>query len=276
MVPPTDISEVRHVLGVFVQSKDYIPEYAHIVAPITALTRNGTDKKPVPFLWTVTHQHAFDTIRNTLLDGVHLSPPDYRLPLHGGGDASIDGKAFGLYQYSDVTPTSEFTVTSHGPEHTTILLKGSTTPHDIPHTDTHRRSIVWFSKCWSDADRKRAPFYLEADALLWGLDKSRFWALSSPFPLYAHSDHLPLKWIHKCERGFVSSKTIEDLSDLHWVQAWIKGTDNSLFDSLSRYPMLSPRVLAPTGLVRGKRSATPGRNAPAARSPGRIVNQPGR
>ncbi len=49
-------------------------------------------------------------IRNLLLDGVHLSPPDYRLPFHGCGDASNDGKSFGLNQYNDLPPGTDFTL----------------------------------------------------------------------------------------------------------------------------------------------------------------------
>ncbi len=51
-----------------------------------------------------------------------------------------------------------------------------------------------------------------------------------------------------CEKGPVSAFTIEQLSDIHWVHFYIKGPDNTLFDALSRYPLLGPRVLAPTGL----------------------------
>ncbi len=89
---------------------------------------------------------------------------------------------------------------------------------------------------------------MEADTLLWGLSKCRFWALSSPFPLYASSDHLPLKWIRKCDKGPVSEFIIEQLSDIQWIHSYIRGPDNSLFDALSRYPLLGPRVLAPVGL----------------------------
>ncbi len=57
MVPPTNLSELRSTLGVFVQSARFIPRYAHIVAPLTALTRSSQGK-PVPFLWDDTTQQA--------------------------------------------------------------------------------------------------------------------------------------------------------------------------------------------------------------------------
>ncbi len=191
---------------------------------------------------------SYDHIRNLLLDGIHLAPPDYRLPFHSGGDASNDGKSYGIHQFSDLPRGTQFTVTAHSPTETTVRLTDTNTLHTIPHNTDTRINIAWFSKTWSEADRKRAPFYLEADTLLWGLAKCRFWALSSPFPLYASSDHLPLKWVRKCEKGPVSEFTIEQLSDIQWIHSYIPGPDNSLFDALSRYPLLGPRVLAPIGL----------------------------
>jgi hypothetical protein len=120
-------------------------------------------------------------------------PPDYRLPFHGGGDASNDGKSFGLSQHNDLPAGEEFTMMSNTPHETVILLTRTNKPHTITHNEHSRLHIVWWSETWSEADRKRAPFYLEADTFLWGLAKSRFYTLSSPYPFYASSDHLPLK-----------------------------------------------------------------------------------
>ena len=203
MIPPTNLPELRHVNGVFVQSKSYIPNFAHICQPLNALTRKGKGEH-VQFVWGPAEQLAYDTIRAQLLDGIHLSPPHYGLPFHCGGDASNDGKAFGLHQFNDLAAGTIFTVTAHAPNTTTVSL-ADFTAHIIPHNDATRKNICWFSRCWTEAERKRAPFYLEAHVLLWGLEKVRFWALSSPFPLYVTSDHLPLKWIRKCEKGFVSN-----------------------------------------------------------------------
>ncbi len=72
--------------------------------------------------------------------------------------------------------------------------------------------------------------------------------VSLSFVRHASSDHLPLKWVPQCEKGPVSSFTIEQLADIQRVHSYIKGPDDMLFDALSRYPLLGPRVLAPTGL----------------------------
>jgi hypothetical protein len=96
---------------------------------------------------------------------------------------------------------------------------------------------------WSEADCKPTPFYLEADTFLWGLAKSRSYALSSPCSLYASSDHLPLKWVRKCDKGPVSALTLEQLSDMAWIHSYIPGPENTLYIRRSQPlpPSRSPR-----------------------------------
>jgi hypothetical protein len=107
----TNLPELRSTLGVFVQSARFISRYAHIVAPLTALTRSSAGK-PVPYLWydktcgTTKHKQHMITLEIFFsMESIHLSPPDYRLPFQGCGDASNDGKSFGLNQYNDLPPT---------------------------------------------------------------------------------------------------------------------------------------------------------------------------
>jgi hypothetical protein len=95
-----------------------------------------------------------------------LPPPDYQLPYHSGGDASNDGKSYGIHQFSDLPRGTKFSVTAHSPTETTVRLAGSNSLHTIAHTHATRLNIAWFSKTWSEADRKRAPFYLEADPFM--------------------------------------------------------------------------------------------------------------
>jgi hypothetical protein len=42
---------------------------------------------------------------------------------------------------------------------------------------------------------------------------------------------------------------LEQLSDLSWIHTYIPGPLNTLYDGLSRYPLLGPRVLAPIGIT---------------------------
>jgi hypothetical protein len=77
-------------------------------------------------------QQSYDHIRNLLLDGIHLAPPDYRLPFHSGGDASNDGKSYSIHQFCDLPRGTQFSVTAHTPTETTVRLTDTNTLHTIP------------------------------------------------------------------------------------------------------------------------------------------------
>jgi hypothetical protein len=85
--------------------------------------------------------------------------------------------------------------------------------------------------------------------LLWCTLKSKYYALSSLYPLYTYSDHMPLKWMEKTEKGPISSFILEHLSEFDTVHQYIQGKVNTLPDACSRYPMLGPKRLATRGLA---------------------------
>ena len=58
---PTNVSEVRSLLGMATYSSKYIPNFATITAPLRILT-----KKNVKFEWTSTHQDAYDQLTSAL------------------------------------------------------------------------------------------------------------------------------------------------------------------------------------------------------------------
>ena len=84
LVPPRDISELRRVLGLFVVSRKCVKDFATLTKPLTDVLRGS---KPV-FTWGAPQQKAFETIRDLLLGGTHLSAPDYSMPFHLATDAS--------------------------------------------------------------------------------------------------------------------------------------------------------------------------------------------
>ncbi len=109
--------------------------------------------------------------------------------------------------------------------------------------------ISFLSEAVDETQRLRPLFYLEGDLLLWCTLKAKYYVLSSPFPLHTYSDHMPLKWMEKTEKGPISSFIIENLSDIQTVHQYIQGKNNTLPDSRSRYPMLGPKRLATCGLA---------------------------
>jgi hypothetical protein len=197
-----------------------------ITKPLTDLLRG---KKP-EFVWGPSQQKAFDHVKDLLLGGIHLAAPDFALPFHLASDASEDGKGAVLYQLPDVPldQQTEYSARTHSPDQMAV--------------------IMFLSKAWSETERNRPPFYLEADALLWSTKKSLFYALLSPFPLYTCSDHQPLNWMTKSEKGPVSKFLIEELSELETVHSYIPGRLNAIPDAASRYPLLGPKRISPRGL----------------------------
>ena len=87
------------------------------------------------------------------------------------------------------------------------------------HSPDNMAIVPFFSKAWTEAQSKRPPFCLEADALLGSVDKAKFYALSSRFPLCTYPDHLPLRWMNKSEKGPVSQFLIEQLPEIETVHS---------------------------------------------------------
>jgi hypothetical protein len=157
MVPPSDIHQLRRVLGLFVVSRKYVKDFATVTKHMTDVLRGK-----LPTFWGDEQQKAFDFIKDKLLAGLHLAAPDFNLPFHLATDASEDGKGGELYQL----PTIPI------PDH-------------------------------------------------------------SKYRLYTYSDHMPLNWMHKTEKGPIRSFIIERLAEIETVHQYIQGKLNTLPDGCS-------------------------------------------
>jgi hypothetical protein len=136
LLPPTDIHELRRVLGLFVVSRKYVKDFATITKPMTDVLRG---KNPV-FFWKSEKQDAFDFIRDKLLSGVHLSAPDFELPFHLATDASEDGKGATLYQLPRIAVEDQY-------------------PYDAKvHAPDNMAIIFFLSKAFNETQRLKPPF----------------------------------------------------------------------------------------------------------------------
>jgi hypothetical protein len=136
LVPPNDIHELRRVLGLFVVSRKYIANYALLSSPMTAVLKG----KPPTFRWGPEQQVSFDSIRDKLLQGVHLSAPDFSLPFHLSTDASEDGKGGEFYQLPSIPIAEQY-------------------PYDPKtHAPDNHAVIFFLSKAFDDTQRLRPPF----------------------------------------------------------------------------------------------------------------------
>ena len=69
------VKEVRSVLGVLGYQHPFIPHYADLARPLTALT-----KKNHPFKWTEECRTALGTLINAVTKGPILAQPDLSSP----------------------------------------------------------------------------------------------------------------------------------------------------------------------------------------------------
>ena len=65
------VKEVCSVLGVLGYQQPFIPHYADIVRPLTALTKKNT-----PFNWTIECRTALNTLITAITRGPTLAQPD--------------------------------------------------------------------------------------------------------------------------------------------------------------------------------------------------------
>ena len=215
-IAPSDIHELRRVMGLFVQHKDAIPWYSTEAAPLHRLTRKG-----VPFEWTKKENDAFEFLRSACLENGVLAAPDYTRRIIVATDASDDGKGAMIYQLKNPS---------------------------LPDKAGNRDIIRYYSKSWDDAMRRRPPYYKEADALITGMTLASYYSLATPFPLLAKTDQAPLRYIDTSAKGPVVAWRIENLGGIPYEIEYVPGKLNVAPDALSRYPMLGPKVLARVGI----------------------------
>ena len=215
MHTPRCVGDIRRVLGVFVQSKNYIENYSEITKPLSVLLRKSTK-----FLWGAEQEHAFETMREKLLSRPWLHVVDYKRQLHLDVDASQFAMGASLFQIND---------------------KGE------------RDNILFASKAF-DHERGKSyttasPFYREARAIAHFMKEVRGLTALSPFKLMVHSDHLPLKWMKLSRRGTICDFVLFDMGGMDYEILYKPGKINIVADALSRYPMVSPNKFHLKGLI---------------------------
>ena len=67
---PSNVTQVRHIMGLASYYRKFIPMFSSIVSPITSLT-----KQNAPFVWTTAFQTTLDIIKHTITNSpVHIYP----------------------------------------------------------------------------------------------------------------------------------------------------------------------------------------------------------
>ena len=215
MTNPRNAREMRSIMGVFNQFSSFIPNYGKEGSPARILHPLTSDK--VEYTFTKKHENALKELREIVLKGLHLWAPDANYPLILETDGSEDGWGAVLYQ--------------------TI--------------ENEKRVIKMWSKQWkTEAWQKKPPYHREAKAWMNALTLTIPYALQNNFPVECWTDHTPLTWIkHTSGKGPVSQFIIDTLSVVDYKMHYIKGPENKIADSLSRFPMLGPGKLHQKGVA---------------------------
>jgi len=83
---PRSVREVRSFIGAVPFYRDMFPQRAHILTPLTELTKKAKGKNR--FTWTNECQKAFDEMKAVMAHEVFLYYPDHNKPFHVYTDAS--------------------------------------------------------------------------------------------------------------------------------------------------------------------------------------------
>ena len=131
---PTNASDLQSFLGTVGFSSRFIPDFSTTAEPLRHLTHKGT-----PFVWTDTHQRAFDCLRQQLGDAAALAYYDKDAPTQVIADASPVGLGAVLVQEQN----------------------------------GQRRAVCYASRTLTPVERRYSQTEKEALALVWSCDRSQ-------------------------------------------------------------------------------------------------------
>ena len=193
---PSTKKQIRSFMGLAGYYRDFIPNFAAIVAPLSDLTRKG---QPNKVTWGEAQERAYQTVKAHLSSKPILHLPDPSKEYYLITDASDDGIGAVLLQ-----------------EH-----EGKLFP------------VCYGSKKLSNAERNYSTIEKECLAIVWGVKRFHLYLYGVRFVL--QTDHEPLKYMNSAKfvngrlmrwAMFLQSYNIK-------IEA-IKGKDNVGADYLSR------------------------------------------
>ena len=210
MPAPTTPKEIKQFLGLTGYYRKFVPRFADIARPLTAIT-----KKDVEFVWTKKCQTSFEILKEALMKEPILVYPDPELPYILFTDASKYAWAAVLTQAYDYDKKNKEITINHPITFVSGLFKGS--------------QLNW------------AALTKEAYAIYMAVKKLNYYLEDADVTLM--SDHLPLKRF--LQRNTMNTKvnnwTVE--ISAHRIQfRYIKGIKNTLADIMSRLIKMDPEM----------------------------------
>ena len=198
MLPPTNVSELRAVLGTANYYRKFVKDYSTIAAPLNNLLRED-----VTWDWSTECQSAFDTIKERLTQAPILRRPDYSRDFELHTDWSGVGLGAVLVQKDD-----------EGREYV----------------------IAYASRSNNRTERNYSSYAGECLAAVWGVSHFRVYLYGRRFTLL--TDHEPLKWLMTNEKlTGMHARWAHILSEYDFEVKHRSGVKSGDADGLSRNPL---------------------------------------
>ena len=197
---PTNVKQVKQVLGLTGYYRNLVADYAIIAAPLTDLL-----KKNVKFEWTERHEDAFSKLKSALCEGALRRMPDMNRRFIVKTDASGEGVGAILMQEDD---------------------------------DGVRYVVEYASKRFSEVERRYPVIEQEGYAILYAVTRWQHYLLGAEFEL--QTDHRPLVWLQtkKDCRGKLGRWALR-LAEFTFKIRHVAGKDNTAADALSRLEVVN-------------------------------------
>ncbi|XP_055591293.1 uncharacterized protein K02A2.6-like [Uranotaenia lowii] len=198
---PNDVEELRSFLGLVTYVGRFLPDLGTVATPLRALTHQGSD-----FVWTVSQEKAFQSLKNMISDVHHLKFFDNSLRTRVVADASPVALGAVLLQFQDNDNT-------------------------IP------RVICYASRSLTATEQRYCQTEKEALSLVWSVERFSQYLIGRIFEL--ETDHKPLEAIfaptsRPCPR---IERWVLRLQSFTFNVKYRKGKAN-IADPLSRLPIL--------------------------------------
>uniref|UniRef100_A0A3Q1EX45 Gypsy retrotransposon integrase-like protein 1 n=2 Tax=Acanthochromis polyacanthus TaxID=80966 RepID=A0A3Q1EX45_9TELE len=195
---PRTKKEVRSFLGLAGWYRRFVPRFATIASPLTALT--GKDRKN-PVTWTNQCETAFQSLKESLCSSPVLQSPDFTKRFLVQVDASAVGIGAVLAQGEP------------GEERPILYLSRKLLPREVRYSVVEKEGL----------------------AIKWALESLRYYLLGREFDL--ETDHRALTWIHSMkDHNSRLTRWYLSLQPFRFAVRYRKGATNVVADYLSRLP----------------------------------------
>lgn len=193
--------------------RKFIPNFASISSPLNKFTRKG-----FPFVWSNVEQVAFDQMKLAITAPTVLALPDPLCPYAIRTDASHVGLG-------------------------AVLLQQQTPRDNDPSSDSnspHYRPIAFVSRSLKPAEKRYSAIELETLAIWWSVTQ-KFHSYIDGQQFFLETDHKPLlSLMKKSYHNPRIERWMMSLQQYDMVIRHISGSDNTVADALSRYPVDKP------------------------------------